>query len=141
MGLTSVLSKYAERGKVLATLGGTILTSPAGTVVTPEINVSALQTEIKQAGQQNVSYFRTCFVLLVILFAGCSVLVLAFINQPSKAGAIFTITGLSFFGIIAQMLKLWKEKIASDLTLALAGTLPPEQLLTALETILKQIRT
>lgn len=141
MTLGNVLSKYVGTRDFAVELGDGNITAQAGvTQVAPMINVADLQSEINQVRKNNTTYFQFCFALLVVLFLGCGALVIYFLNEPSKAGVIFGITGLSFLGIIAQMLKLWKQKVASDLTLALAGALPPSQLLTALETILKQLR-
>jgi len=142
MTLGDVLSKYVGSRDLAVQLGeGNITLREGGVKPAPAIDISDLRSEINQVGKNNTMYFRVCFALLVVLFVGCGAMVFNFLNEPSKAGAVFGVTGLSFLGIIAQMLKLWKQKVTSDLTLALAGSLPPQQLLTALETILKELRT
>jgi hypothetical protein len=142
MTLGDVLSTYVGSHGLTVKLGEGNITRPEGAAQpVPAISISDLRSQISEVGKSNTSYFRVCFILLVVLFLGCGALVFNFLNEPSKAGAVFGVTGLSFLGIIAQMLRLWKQKVASDLTLALASSLPPQQLLTALETILKELRT
>ena len=141
MTLEDALSQYVRNRSITVHLGeGNVSASDTETESATDINVSRLSSEIGQIARNNALYFRACFVSLVLLFVGCIALVFNFLNEPSKAGAVFGVTGLSFLGVIAQMLKLWKQKVASDFTLALAGSLPAQQLLTALETILKQLR-
>src|SRR6266852_6008939 len=128
MTLRDVLSKYVGSRDLAVRLGEGDITrrEGGGAQPAPAINVSDLRSEISQVGKNNSMFFRVCFALLVVLFVGCVALVFNFLNEPSKAGAVFGVTGLSFLGIIGQMLKLWKQKVASDLTLALAGSLPPQ---------------
>lgn len=141
MDLAAVLSTYVGVEQEEIHLGGRRVAGRQAVQLAKEVNVSRLQSEVSQVAKQNAVYFQICFALLIVLFVACCVLVLAFLNQPSRAGAVFGVTGVSFLGVIRQMLKLWKQKLASDLTLALASTLPPSQLLTALETILKQLKS
>jgi hypothetical protein len=91
-------------------------------------DTEAFQRNLRHVSDSNRIYFTICVVLLVVLFAGACLLVLRSLDRPDQIAAIFGVTGLSFFGIFAKMVRLWKEKVNSDLLLVLAGNLRPQDL-------------
>jgi hypothetical protein len=44
-------------------------------------------------------------------------------QRPAKLGTLFTVTGLSLVGLIAQMVSLWKQKVTADVLALLARNL------------------
>jgi len=73
----------------------------------------------------NGLYFQLCFVALLLLFTGSCLLVIRFLNDPGRLGTLFTITGVSMVGLVAQMVSLWKQKVAADIIAVLARNLQP----------------
>jgi hypothetical protein len=73
----------------------------------------------------NQLYFQVCFAALLLLFTGSCVLVVKFLNDPGRLGALFTVTGVSIVGLIAQMVSLWKQKVTADIIVQLARGLQP----------------
>lgn len=102
--------------------------------------IDVLKKKVAEISSNNRTYFNVCFGLLVILFIGLAVLVVFLLHDPNQVKAVLAASGISFFGIIGQMLKLWKEKVASDITLALIMSLKAEDIRSTLEIILKGLR-
>ncbi len=73
----------------------------------------------------NQLYFQLCFATLLLLFTGSCVLVVNFLNDPGRLGALFTVTGVSIVGLVAQMVSLWKQKVTADIIAVLARSLQP----------------
>ena len=68
---------------------------------------------------------QLCFGALLLLFTASCVLVVRFINDPARLGTLFTITGVSIVGLVAQMVSLWKQKVTADIVALLAHNLQP----------------
>src|SRR5215475_10979385 len=92
-----------------------------------KLDVEKLRDDVRHLGDQNRIYFLICFLLLVLLFVGAAALVVFSLGDPGRVKAILAASGVSFFGITTQMLKLWKEKVASDLTLTLVTNLNQQE--------------
>jgi len=75
----------------------------------------------------NLLYFRICVALLLVLFVGACLLVLSSLDKPDHIAAIFGATGVSFMGSLPNV-RLWKDKVNSDLLLVLACTMKAEDL-------------
>lgn len=99
-----------------------------------------LKAEIRRISDQNKVYFSICFLLLVLLFIGAAALVVFSLSDPGRVKSILAASGISFFGITTQMLKLWKEKVASDLTLTLISNLNPREIKPTIEILLRGLR-
>ncbi len=126
--LKAVLSEYASAPKL-------------GDIAQPlEKSTAPLADDVRKISVQNSVYFRICFTLLVLLFVGAALLVVFSLNDPSRVKAVLTASGVSFFGIVGQMLKLWKEKVASDLTLTLVTNLSAREIKPTLEILLRGLR-
>ena len=82
-----------------------------------------LTTTLGAVSQANQLYF--CFGALLLLFTASCVLVVRFINDPARLGTLFTITGVSIVGLVAQMVSLWKQKVTADIVALLAHNLQP----------------
>jgi len=80
---------------------------------------------LSSVSHTNQLYFQLCFAALLLLFIGSCVLVVKFLNDPGRLGALFTITGVSIVGLIAQMVSLWKQKVTADIIAVLARSLQP----------------
>jgi len=96
-----------------------------------------LRSDLRRIGDSSNRYFLICVVLVLILFVGACALVAFNFNRPDQITAVFTATGLSFFGIVRQMLRLWKEKVNSDMLTVLAGNLETADLRRIVNALLK----
>src|SRR4051812_14102987 len=99
--------------------------------------LSTLHSDVSKISSSNGVYFKVCFGSVVLLFIAEGISVVAFSSDPDKLKAILAVTGVSFFALIARMLKFWKEKVQSDITLALIASLRPEDVRPTLEIMLK----
>ena len=80
---------------------------------------------LSTVSQTNQAYFQLCFAALLLLFTASCVLVVTFLNDPGRLGALFTVTGVTIVGLIAQMVSLWKQKVTADVIVVLARSLRP----------------
>jgi hypothetical protein len=103
-------------------LGGVQLGEPVGPPVTGQRDLDAGLSAVSHA---NEKYFQLCFAAMVILLAGSCLLVVRFIDNPSRLGVLFTVTGVSIAGLVAQMVSLWKQKVTADVVALLARNLAP----------------
>jgi hypothetical protein len=99
----------------------------------------ALTTGLAAVSQTNQLYFQICFGALLLLFTGSCILVLKFINDPGKLGTLFTVTGLSLVGLIAQMVSLWKQKVTADVLALLARNLQPGDVRAVVEVLFAKL--
>lgn len=101
-------------------------------------DVSVFRGNLQSVSRANRSYFLICVAFLVLIFAASAYLIIHFMDRPSSAAAVFTITGVSFGGITTQMTNLWKRKVASDMLLVLAGQLNPADLKSIADVLLRE---
>lgn len=90
--------------------------------------VEAFRLALRSVSRRNEIYFRIAMAILCILFVGSLFLVWRFIDQPAAVSGVFAATGVSFVWVFTQALSAWKEKVNSDLMLAVAAALPPDEL-------------
>jgi hypothetical protein len=98
-----------------------------------------LASGLAAVSQTNQLYFQLCFGALLLLFAGSSVLVFRFINDPGRLGLLFTATGISIAGLVAQMVSLWKQKVTADLVAVLARDLQPTDVRAVIEVLFAKL--
>jgi hypothetical protein len=99
--------------------------------------IEALRQDLRRIITSNEAYFRICVGFLVILFVGACIFVYKSLSDPNHIAAVFAGTGVSVMGAVTQMIRLWKEKVNSDLLLTLAGTLSPSDLKKVVDVLLK----
>ena len=61
--------------------------------------------------------------MVAVIFIGACTVAVRYISDPGFMKEIFAATGISITGLALQMMKLWKEKVNSDMVLVLAGNL------------------
>jgi hypothetical protein len=103
------------------------------------VEETALTIGLAAVSQTNQLYFQICFGALLLLFTGSCILVLKFINDPSRLGTLFTVTGISMAGLIAQMVSLWKQKVSADVVALLARNLPPADVRAVIEVLFAKL--
>jgi hypothetical protein len=80
-------------------------------------------------------------ILVVVLLASLGFVIMVR-NQPAVIAGIFTAMGASAYGGVWQMVKLWREKVATDVAIELVEILPRAEALKILQDIfLKAVRS
>jgi hypothetical protein len=134
--LRVVLAKFSEKS---AKLGGEAAPQSGD----PKVLQSAaneLTANLQAVSAKNRTYFLICVSMVVLLFIAACWLSLTHLQDPSFVRNVFAVTGISFVGLISQMVKLWKIKVLSDMTLVLAGSLNPGDLRPIVEILLSSIK-
>ena len=85
--------------------------------------------------RQNERYFRVCVAILVLVLLSSLGFVVLFRNQPAVIAGIFAAMGASAYGGVQQMVKLWREKVATDVAIELVEVLPRVDALKLLQEI------
>jgi hypothetical protein len=97
----------------------------------------ALREDLRRIIKSDTKYFNICVLMVLLLFIGAVLLVLANLKSPEVITAIFGVTGVSFAALLKQMVSLWREKAHSEAAYALATKLPPEDLKVVISILLQ----
>lgn len=101
---------------------------------------SDLRSSLQAVSRRNQAYFWICISMVLILFVAACWMSVTHLQDPSYVRNVFAVTGVSFVGLIAQMVRLWKTKVLSDMTLVLAGSLNPDDLRPIIKVLLTSIK-
>jgi len=136
--LQTILAKYAEGPE--ATLGdkGPLKREGKPPLTTPELD--QLRSEMKTVVERNKIFFVITFSLVVVIFIGLCIFIVSSLNNPARIKEAMAAAGISIFGPISWMLKLWKEKVATDLILALVSNLRAEDIRLVLGILLRKLK-
>ena len=96
-----------------------------------------LSQDLKAVSDQNRAYFLVCVGMVLVIFVGACTVAVKYISDPTFVKQVFAATGVSITGLVLQMMKLWKEKVNSDMVLVLARNLSPTDVRSILEILLK----
>lgn len=107
--LKTVLTKYAPSPDVA--FGGKKKDLPR----------EQLRKDLLAVSDKNKSFFYVGAGMLVVLFIAALALVWVWRERPQLITGVFAATGISITGIIATMFSYWKEKVRTDMLLALLG--------------------
>jgi hypothetical protein len=131
--LRAVLAKYYTRP---ASLGSP--ESPSTQVEEADrVRSENLRRDLKRVSERNRSVFLVCVFMVILLFVGACWLVLKHQSDTTFIQGVFAVTGVSFAGLISQMVRLWKAKVSSDMILILSSSLNPADTRAVLEILLK----
>jgi len=130
-----------ELQRVLArhVVGSPTLGAAEGRRHTQADDLQDLRSDLNRISARNLTFFWICFGALCVLFAASGVILVKYMGEPKRLESIYAVTGLSILGIVAQMVKLWKEKTSADLILVLVRRLKPEDMRGILEILLKNL--
>ena len=101
---------------------------------------SDLRNSLQEVSGKNRVYFWICISMILILFIAACWISLGHLQDPSYVRNVFAVTGVSLVGLISQMIRLWKTKVLSDMTLVLAGGLNPGDLRPIIKLLLASIK-
>lgn len=119
---------------VLAEFGASGLSFDAGSAH-PVPDLSGLRDQLEAVRRGSRTAFAIATGMLVVLFVLCCCLILTYVGRPSVISGVLGASGLSVMGIVSQMIRLWKEKVASDILIALAMNLPDSELRTIIKVL------
>ena len=128
---TAALNKFAR------THFSDIGAGSSTTAVEQAKNAEELSRDLMKISSNDRIYFLVCVSMAAILFLGSFFLVLFNLNHPATVKATFAICGVSFTGLLKQMISLWKEKTHSDMALVLARNLPTNELRAFIQILLQ----
>lgn len=97
-----------------------------------------LRSDLNKISTGNANMIHLCAFMLVLLFVAAFIIVIIYLNHPDVIKTIFAVVGLSFTGLIKQMLALWREKVHSDMVLVLARKLNTEDLRALINILLEK---
>lgn len=129
--LKSILSTFGESN--LASLGGDHATRSV-------VNLQHLGSQLQQIVQRNNKVFVVCVVMILLLFAANLTVVLLHHDNLKLVVGTSGIFGISAAGLIAQMIKLWREKVATELVLGLLPALDPALLKTVITALIRKLK-
>jgi len=90
-------------------------------------SLSRLTDRLEDLRRRNEKYFIVPVVMIVLLFLTSLGLVVWCREQPGVITAVFGALGCTVFGGVGFMRKLWREKVALDLVLAVMADLPEKE--------------
>lgn len=134
-GLRATLGRYTAASPKL----GSEPARPADATI-ELAKVNDLKTSLQAVSKNNRGYFLLCVAMIVLLFIAACWISLTHLQDPSFIQGVFAVTGVSFLGLITQMVRLWKTKVLADMTLVLAGNLNPADLRQVVELLLKSLK-
>ncbi|HKV91282.1 MAG TPA: hypothetical protein VJW20_01905 [Candidatus Angelobacter sp.] len=136
--LLKILAKYAEAPE--AKLGDKGPFKPEGTPPLAAREADQLRSEMRAILERNKIFFVIAFSLVVAVFIGLCIFIVSSLGDPAGIKKAMTAAGITIFGPIGWMLKLWKEKVATDLTLALVSNLKSEDIRPVLGILLRKLK-
>ncbi|HEX8027485.1 MAG TPA: hypothetical protein VF491_03440 [Vicinamibacterales bacterium] len=98
-----------------------------------------LTRELSTVSHASHQKFQLCFLALLFLFTGSCILIVQFIDEPRRLGAVFAVTGVSIVALIAQMVSLRRQTVTADLIAILARSLEPRQVRGVIEILLARL--
>lgn len=132
--LRAVLAQYAAASPKM----GAQAAQPAAADAVAKTN--DLKSSLQAVSRNNRAYFLVCVFMIAILFVAACWISLTHLQDPSFIQGVFAVTGVSFLGLITQMVRLWKTKVLADMTLVLAGNLDPADLRPVVELLLNSLK-
>jgi hypothetical protein len=102
--------------------------------------VERLSEELRSVGRANEHYFALCVVMILALFLAALWVIIRYAATPDAVRGAFVCFGLSVAALIRVMIGLWREKVATELAVALVGALDQETTRSIIEVLLKRLR-
>lgn len=103
------------------------------------MSVEQLKLELREVSRSNEHYFAICVVMILVLFLASLWVIMRFLGRPDVVTTAFAALGISTAGLLRAMIRLWREKVATDMLLALAGALTKDALKSVIAVLLKRL--
>jgi hypothetical protein len=98
-----------------------------------------LRQALQEVRARNERYFVVVIAVVVVFFIASWVLVFLNRNEPSTLNTVFAALGGTVFGSMWMMVRLWRQKVATDIILATLEDLPAAERKLVMEKILGMI--
>ena len=108
---------------------------------TSSLQAETLKVELSAISKKNAFIFWICVTMIISLFIGSIIFISIFINDSKKIELGFGTGGVvvSILGLITYMKNLWKEKVNSDLLLALVGSMNEDAMNSIISVIISKL--
>jgi|ERR1700751_2305321 hypothetical protein len=100
----------------------------------------ALGGRLQQIIAKNNVTFVLCVAMVLLLFAIQLWVALSYISQPQLVKVVGGAFGISAAGLVFQMIKLWREKVTTELLLELLPTLDASVFRTVISVLVRRLR-
>jgi hypothetical protein len=104
------------------------------------IDVERLREQLQRVSRESANYFGVCVVMVMVIFLATLGAALRYAGQANLVTLAFAVLGATMIGMLRVMVGLWREKVATDVLLALAGSLEGDHLRSILAVFLKRLR-
>jgi hypothetical protein len=128
----SALRRVVQRHVASPALAG-------GTPGGAEFDRRALQRELERMRRSREIAFWICVGLLLILFVGLCLAAVAYREDPAKLSTLSTAMGVTLAGVVGGTIRLWEQKVKTDLVMSLASSLSEDSLKSALSALLTKL--
>lgn len=98
-----------------------------------------LAGKLREIVARNNAVFGFCVAMVIIPFVVQLWVALAYASEPQLVKAIGGAFGISAAGLIFQMIKLWREKVATELLLELLPTLDTAVFKTVIAVLVRRL--
>lgn len=117
----------------------TAMPAHAGDAQEDRLDRAVLQKELTRVRRSREIGFWIMFLLLVLLFLGAGMAVIAYRSDPAMLGRLSTATGVTVMGVVAAMTRLWSQKTKTDLVIAIVMATPEKTAQGVLTTLLPHL--
>lgn len=105
-----------------------------------EPSLAVLRGRLEQVLIGNRIYFQLCVAFTVVLFVAAIVVVLVNLSQPGVIQVVFGALAAATSGTVYLMRSLWREKVATEILLALADAFEGDALRTVIDTFIRWLK-
>lgn len=110
-----------------------------GSTAPKPLDVARAEASLRQVARADERYFALCCVMIVVLFAASIWIVLTHLDEPSAIKVVFAALGVTSAGLIRMMSGLWREKVATDMLIALVATMDDRTLKSIIAVLLRRL--
>src|SRR5512140_3758185 len=103
------------------------------------LDVERLREQLRHISRANEHYFGACVVMVMTVFIAALWVALRYADHDGAVKLAFAALGASMIGMLRVMVGLWREKVATDVLLALAGSLEGDHLRSIIAVPLKRL--
>lgn len=125
--LRTILQPYA-RSVALGDPGG------------PGPSLAELRVRLDRVVRDNAIYLWICFAFTGLLFVVAMIVVLTNLNQPGLVQIAFAAVTATTGGAVYMMRALWREKVATEILMALCDAFDGDALRTVVDTFVRRLR-
>jgi len=104
------------------------------------LKVELLRRDLEALRRETSAYFALCVALVLIVFAASCWSVLTHLDEAAFVRTTLGVASLGLFGSFFAMVRLWREKVATDVILSLIPALEPDLVRTVVTILANRLR-